>query len=235
MDIWKYLSPRPDVYSRTLGTTQRRCGPIVTFCLFITALKCSALFTHSLPSASVHSLPCWIATSLQWPWPSVRAPGMSCWYFPVSLLRCCTPSSVPARMLNCQKYHILTLASKILNWKNITTEPEGRVRVPKQTNFRKVIQKAFEPPSLTSFNSATFFLISLLAFPKSRFFAFMLNARISVGKSLSFMRSKINTRSVIKCEWVWVIPTANVICTSFVLTNPFARLGNFVQIPRWRS
>ena len=91
--IWnmKYLSPRPDVYSHTLGTTQRRCGPIVTFCLFITALKCSALFTHSLPSASVHSLPCWIATRLQWPWPSVRAPGMSCWYFPVSPLRCCTP------------------------------------------------------------------------------------------------------------------------------------------------
>ena len=41
----------------------------------------------------------------------------------------------------------------------------------------------------TSFNSATFFLISLLALPRSRFFAFMLNALISVGKSLSLHKN----------------------------------------------
>ena len=49
--------------------------------------------------------------------------------------------------------------------------------------------------NVTSFNSATFFRISLLALPNSRFFALMLNALHSVGKSLS-LHSKNEIREM---------------------------------------
>ena len=55
--IWnmKYVSPRPDVYSHTLGTTQRRCGPVVLFYLWAC---CNILsFHHSIEVfCTVHSL-----------------------------------------------------------------------------------------------------------------------------------------------------------------------------------
>ena len=117
----------------------------------------------------VHSF---TASGFQWPWLSTLDPGMSCWYFPASPLMCCTPLTAPVQWqltLSKTKQCQLTLSKNYLKlcnviWSNLKICPCNVI---------------------TSFNSATFFLISLLALPRSRFLAFMLNALHSVGKSLS--------------------------------------------------
>ena len=76
--------PHPDGYIHTLGTTRKRCVP-AHYIFF---------FTPALILMSIHSF---TASGIQWPWPSTLDPGMSCWYFPASLLMCCTPLTAPVQ------------------------------------------------------------------------------------------------------------------------------------------